>query len=58
MKILHILRSKPDELVQTLISRMSKAGNEGKEVLLYQGSVDYDRLVEEIFQSDMVICWW
>jgi len=58
MKILHILRSEPEELVRRLITEMSIQGNQGEEVPLYEGSVDYDRLVKHIFQSDMVICWW
>ena len=57
MKFLHILRSEPDGLVRRFVKEMSSGGN-GKEVPLYLGSVDYDRLLDEVFQSDMVICWW
>ena len=56
MKILHILRSEPDSLVRLLISGMSSG--ESREVPLYRGPVDYDRLVKDIFESDKVICWW
>ncbi len=55
MKILHIYRSAPVTLVQVLVSRLPKGGSEIK---LYEGAVDYDRLVAEIFSSDRVICWW
>jgi len=56
MKTLHILRSEPDPLVRLLITGMP--GGEKKEVSLYRGPVDYDRLVKDIFESDKVICWW
>ena len=57
MNVLHILRSEPDALARRLIGKMSQDGA-GREVPLYMGQVDYDRLVADIFQSDMVICWW
>jgi hypothetical protein len=57
MKTLHILRSEPDELVRRLIRGMSR-GQDDREVPLHRDPVDYDRLVEDIFQSDKVICWW
>ncbi len=61
MKILHILRSEPEELVRLLMAEMSIRGNQGEEVRLYEGSegsVDYDWLVRRVFESEMVICWW
>jgi len=57
MKILHIFRSEPDDLVRFLVKGMSGGENSG-EVPLYRGPVDYGKLVEDIFRSDMVICWW
>lgn len=57
MKILHILRSEPDEMVRRLVEGVSQ-GESSSQVPLYQGPVDYARLVASIFQSDMVICWW
>ncbi len=33
-------------------------GETATEVPLYKGGVDYARLVQDIFQSDRVICWW
>jgi hypothetical protein len=57
MKLLHILRSEPKELVRRFIQKMSQ-GESSKEAPLYQGPVDYDQLVKDIFQSDRVICWW
>lgn len=57
MKILHILRSEPDDVSRSLIDGLSRAGG-AREVHLYDGPVDYGRLVEDIFASDKVICWW
>lgn len=57
MKVLHILRSEPDPLTRRLIAGMSNGG-EGREVPLYAGKVDYARLVDDIFASEKVICWW
>lgn len=57
MKILHILRSEPTELVRVLTGRMSQ-NETGREVPLYKGGVDYAKLVQDIFESDLVICWW
>jgi hypothetical protein len=55
MKILHILRSRPDALVQMLVSGL---GESGRVVPLEEGGVDYDALVADIFECEKVICWW
>ncbi|MFC1816545.1 hypothetical protein ACFL0M_11565 [Thermodesulfobacteriota bacterium] len=57
MKILHILRSDPDDMIRLFIKEIS-ARAESKEVALYQEAVNYDQLVKEIFESDRVISWW
>jgi hypothetical protein len=57
MKLLQITRSEPDELLRALIREISN-DNESQEVSLYDGVVDYDRLIQDIFVSDQVICWW
>jgi hypothetical protein len=57
MMLLQIMRSEPDETVQSLIREVSK-DNESQEVSLYEGAVDYDKLIQDIFVSDQVICWW
>ena len=57
MTTLHILRSRPDEMVQTLIEQVSH-DEENHRVPLYQGDVDYNRLIKDIFESDRVISWW
>lgn len=57
MSYLHILRSEPDDVSRLLIEGLSR-GQGGKEVHLYDGPVDYAALVDDIFASDRVICWW
>ncbi len=57
MEQLHILRSKPDDTARRLIDA-TKKGKQGREVPLYEGKVDYDQLVKDIFEAQKVICWW
>ena len=57
MKILHILRSAPDDIVRKFIEDTSQ-GTESIERPLYRGEIDYDQLLNDIFESDRVICWW
>ena len=57
MKVLHILRTEPDETVEKLIEDYSD--QEGIFVeALYQGKVNWSRLVDDIFAYDKIICWW
>jgi hypothetical protein len=57
MKILHILKSEPDEVVTALI-KSSSEGSEARQFELYKEDGDYDTLIELIFEHDKVICWW
>jgi hypothetical protein len=57
MKILHILRSAPDETVEKLIHYLSEDA-ESTVKPLFQGNVDWSRLVDDIFSHDKVISWW
>ena len=57
MKILHILRSEPEDLTRRLVKGVSQ-GESSTEVPLYKGQVDYAKLVAAIYDSDRVICWW
>ena len=57
MKILHILRSEPDETVEKLTAVMSM-DNTASVVMLYEDPVDWPALVDKIFENDKVICWW
>ena len=56
-KILHILRSEPDETVGKITDVMCE-DYMTTVVSLYEGFVDWSRLVDKIFESDRVFCWW
>ncbi len=57
MKILHVFKSEPDAVLIKLMEPLSK-DNEARQFGMYQGDVDYDKLVELVFENDTVICWW
>ena len=57
MKLLHIHRSQPTEEVLKLQEILSE-GNEVSSFSLYDGEVDYAKLVEVIFSNDKVVSWW
>lgn len=57
MKILHILRSEPTEDVKRMINSVS-SGHETMKVEISKENVDYDRLIQLIFDHDKVISWW
>jgi hypothetical protein len=57
MKVLHVLKSEPDDILQKLMAPVSE-GNEVQQFELYKGDVDYDKLIELVFDHDRVICWW
>ena len=57
MKMLHILRSEPDDETVRLIEALSE-GNRNRTLDIFNDVVDYDRLVQEIFAADRVISWW
>ncbi len=56
MKILHILRVEPNDMVKRIIDLQS-GDNEVKTVQLYEGTVDYDEVLKLIFSYDRVISW-
>jgi len=51
MQLLNVIRSKPDEQVRRLVQEMSK-GKEVRDVPLYEGNVDYDRLVNYLKNNE------
>jgi len=56
-KILHILRSEPDETVQRFTEVLSMEAT-ASVVMLYEAAVDWPAVVDKIFENDTVICWW
>ncbi len=57
MRILHILKSEPDETIEKLIGSLTET-DEITVQPLFQGNIDWTRLVDDIFAHDKVICWW
>ncbi len=61
-KILHLLRSVPDDTVAALINAMSS--KEGATVVsLYPDDVantppDWPRIIDDIMAHETIICWW
>jgi trans-2-enoyl-CoA reductase len=56
MNVLHILKSEPDELVEEYLQAF--ADEEVTTVTIFEGEVDWEALVDEIFTADKVISWW
>jgi hypothetical protein len=57
MRILHLLRTEPGTAVEKFIECFSDE-EECAVKILYQDNIDWDRLVDDIFSYDKVICWW
>lgn len=59
MKILHILRIRPDVTVKKLMQGATN-GDRSKVAALYEfkDEQDWSKLVDEIFDNDKVISWW
>ncbi len=57
MKLLHVLKSEPNNVIKTLMNASSE-GNDVQQFDLFAKDVDYDKLVELIFENDKVISWW
>ncbi len=57
VKILHILKSEPDDTVAEMTAAMN-VDDTVSVIMLYDETVDWDALVEKVFENDKVICWW
>ena len=57
MKILHILRTEPDDTVKEIVASATN-GDQSKTAELHKGDIDWSRLVDDIFSHDKVVCWW
>ena len=57
MKLLHILKSEPDENNKTLIDILSE-GQNTRVFPLYEEQANYEELIDLIFDHDKVISWW
>ncbi len=57
MRILHIYKTEPDDTTKTLVNILSE-GKEVTEFELFKDGVDYDKLLDLIFEHDKVVTWW
>jgi len=57
MKLLHILKSEPDENTKFLMGILSE-GEERTAFALFEGQADYEKLIDLIFENEKVISWW
>jgi hypothetical protein len=57
MKILHVLKSAPDEMTGTLMKAVSE-GEETTVFRLYENEPDYESLLDMVFSHEKVISWW
>jgi hypothetical protein len=57
MKILYILRSRPDVTVQEFMRSVTN-GDQADVRALYKENLHWSKLVDDIFEHDKVISWW
>lgn len=57
MKLLFIYKTEPDEVTKVL-SKKLREGNEVIEFNLFENNVDYNKLLDLVFEADKVITWW
>ena len=57
MKVLHILRSAPDEITKALIEKID-VKSQSSRVPFFEEEIDYTQLISKIFEADKVISWW
>ena len=57
MKILHLLKSEPDENMRVLIDTLSK-DREAILYPLYEDDTDYERMLDLVFECDQTVSWW
>jgi len=57
-KILHILKSEPDDVQKTLMDTLSRDRHSFQVSLVGADDSVYDELIDQIFDCDEVITWW
>jgi hypothetical protein len=59
MKILHILKTEPDNTTKALMSAVGGSQVEEATVFeLYDDQADCEKLIDLIFEHDKIISWW
>lgn len=56
MKVLHIYKKIPEEMVEILVKEQMKIV-EITEIRLYEEPVDYDKLIQALETTDKVFTW-
>ena len=57
MKTLHIFKTEPDSNTRTLMDVLAR-DEEVATFTMYEGEPDYAKLVDLIFENDIVVSWW
>ncbi len=57
MATLHMLRSERDAATEVLMSTLPEERT-GKIIELYSDNIDWESVIDNIFNYDNVICWW
>ncbi len=57
-KILHILKSEPDDVQKTLMGTLSRDRHSLQVSIVDADDSVYDELIDQIFDCDEVITWW
>ena len=57
MKILNIIRTEADKNADYFMEKFA-TDNESKTIELNADTTDWDSLIDDIFESDKVVCWW
>ncbi len=59
MKVLHILKTEPDDNTRTLMSAFGESqGEEATIFKLFDEQPNYEKLIDHIFEHDKIISWW
>ncbi len=58
MKVLHLLKTEPDETTRRLVSMLENLNACESTVVRLDDWADYEELIDIIFEHDTVISWW
>ena len=57
MKLLHVLKSKPDSNTEALMEILSQ-GEDPTTFELFHEQADYETLIDLVFGHEKIISWW
>ncbi|UCF82461.1 MAG: hypothetical protein JSV50_14855 [Desulfobacteraceae bacterium] len=59
MKILHILKTEPDNNTKNLMNTLGESrGKETTVFALFDERADYEKLIDLIFEHEKIFSWW